>query len=203
MSATMEQSTSPRLSPETRAAQEDSQLMAAAARGDKDAFSGIVSRHLNAIIQFALRYVGRRADAEDVAQEAFIRIWKNAASWQPQGYSVRSWMYRITYNLCIDELRKRKATTSIDDEAALASDDPSDGPDRKLSQAQQQKAVSAALNQLPERQRTAISLCVYHSMSNRDAASVMDISVEALESLLSRGRRTLKKDMLKEKGNEL
>ncbi|MGD8568413.1 MAG: RNA polymerase sigma factor [Gammaproteobacteria bacterium] len=199
----MKQTTSPRMSPEQWAAMDDSQLMLAVAGGDKAAFTEIVTRHLNAMIQFAMRYVGHRADAEDAAQEAFIRMWNKAASWEPQGFSVRSWMYRITYNLCIDELRKRRPVTPIENEAMLPADDPSGEPDNELGQAQQQQAVSAALNQLPERQRTAIALCVYHGMSNRDAASVMDVSVEALESLLSRGRRTLKKLLLEDKGNQL
>jgi RNA polymerase sigma-70 factor (ECF subfamily) len=189
-------------SPSAFAELDDAQLMAAVAHGDKNAFTEFVTRHLNAIIQFAMRYVGRRVDAEDAAQEAFIRMWNNAASWQPQGYSVRSWMYRITYNLCIDQLRKRKFTTAIDDEQTLPSGDEHSEPDNELSRDQRQKAVAAAMNQLPERQRTAISLVVYHSLSNRDAATVMDISVEALESLLARGRRTLKKIVLEQEGNQ-
>ena len=90
--------------------------MVAVARGDKDAFTEIVSRHLNAVIHFAVRYVGHRAEAEDVAQEAFIRIWKHAAKWEPQGFSFRSWLYKITYNLCIDELRKRKPIADVEED---------------------------------------------------------------------------------------
>ena len=176
----------------TLAAQEDSQLIAAVARGDKDAFTEIVSRHLNAVVLFALRYVGRRAEAEDVAQEAFIRIWKNAAKWEPKGFSFRSWLYRITYNLCIDELRKRKPVSDVDEDNL-----PYYGgqPDDDLYRDEQQKKVARALGDLPERQRTAITLSVYQGLSNRDAAQVMEISIEALESLLSRARRTLRKKM--------
>ena len=188
----MEQTISPRTSPNTWAAMEDSQLMEAVAQGDREAFSEIVTRHVNAVINFALRYVGRRTDAEDMAQEAFIRLWKHAASWEPRGFSFRSWIYRITYNLCIDELRKRKPSSSVEDELDLASGDQ---PDDELYRDEQQKKVSLALSALPERQRTAINLCVYQGMTNIDAAAVMDISVEALESLLSRARRTLRKTM--------
>lgn len=166
--------------------------MVAVAQGDKDAFTEIVSRHLNAVIHFALRYVGRRAEAEDVAQEAFIRIWKNAAKWEPKGFTFRSWLYRITYNLCIDELRKRKPVTDVEDEVLPSLGDQ---PDEGLYRDQQQQKVAHALDELPERQRTAITLCVYQGMSNRDAAQVMEISVEALESLLSRARRTLRNKM--------
>lgn len=188
----MELMTSPRTSPANWAAQEDSRLMVAVAQGDKDAFTEIVTRHLNAVIHFALRYVGRRSDAEDVAQEAFIRMWKNAANWEPKGFSLRSWLYRITYNLCIDELRRRKPVTAVNDEDLPASGDQ---PDDGLYRDQQQQKVAIALNDLPERQRTAITLCVYQAMSNRDAAGVMEISIEALESLLSRARRALRNKM--------
>lgn len=187
-----EQIISPRISHETWAALDDSQLMAVVAQGDKGAFTELVSRHLNAVIYFALRYLGRRPDAEDVAQEAFVRLWKHAANWEPKGFSFRSWVYRITYNLCIDELRKRKPETTVEDEVSLASDDQ---PDDDLYRDEQQQKVSTALNELPERQRTAIFLCVYQGLSNRDAAEAMEISVEALESLLSRARRSLKKTM--------
>jgi RNA polymerase sigma-70 factor (ECF subfamily) len=179
-------------SPKAWATQEDSQLMMAVAQGDRDAFTEIVSRHLNAVIHFAMRYVGRRSDAEDVAQEAFIRLWKHAVNWEPKGFSFRSWVYRITYNLCIDELRKRKPVTPVDEELSLTS---TGQPEDDLYETEQQREVALALGQLPERQQTAISLCVYQGLSNRDAADVMDVSVEALESLLSRARRTLRKVM--------
>ncbi|MEJ2180450.1 MAG: RNA polymerase sigma factor [Gammaproteobacteria bacterium] len=186
--------TSPRTSPTNWATLEDGQLIVAVAQGDKDALTEIVSRHLNAVIHFALRYVGHRAEAEDVAQETFIRLWKNAANWEPQGFSFRSWLYRIAYNLCIDELRKRKRkpVTDVGNEELTA---PGDQPDDGLYRAQQQQQVNVVLYELPERQRTAIALCVYQGLSNRDAAQVMEISIEALESLLSRARRTLRNKM--------
>ncbi len=167
--------------------------MMAVAKGDKDAFTEIVTRHLAPLIHFALRYVGRRPDAEDVAQEAFIRLWNNAPNWEEKGFSLRSWIYRITYNLCIDELRKRKPVTSVDDEVSLTAGEQ---PDENLYRNQQQQKVAAALNELPERQRTALVLCVYQGLSNLDAAAVMDISVDALESLLSRARRALRNTMM-------
>ena len=188
----MEPVTSMDTSTATWAVQEDSQLMLAIARGDQGAFTEIVSRHLNAVIHFAWRYLGRRAEAEDIAQEAFIRIWKNAANWEPKGFSFRSWLYRITYNLCIDELRKRKPVTDVEAEELPYHGDQ---PDENLYRNQQQQEVARALEALPERQRTAITLCVYQGLSNRDAAQVLEISVEALESLLSRARRTLRNKM--------
>jgi RNA polymerase sigma-70 factor (ECF subfamily) len=192
MPESMKPSTSPYPSPNVWATQQDGQLMVAVAQGDREAFTELVTRHLTPVVHFAMRYVGRRPDAEDVAQEAFIRLWKHAAEWEEKGFSIRSWIYRITYNLCIDELRKRKPLTPVEDEVILAS---TEQPDEDVYQDQRQRQVAAALKELPERQRTALVLCVYQGLSNQNAATVMDISVEALESLLSRARRMLRNKM--------
>jgi RNA polymerase sigma-70 factor (ECF subfamily) len=191
----MKPSTSPHRSENTWMTEQDSQLMLAVAQGDQAAFTEIVTRHLTPVVNFAWRYVGRRSDAEDVAQEAFIRLWRHAPDWEDQGFSVRSWIYRIAYNLCIDELRKRKPVTPVEDEVSLAS---AEQPDEDLYRDQRQQQVAAALNELPERQRTALVLCVYQGLSNRDAATVLDVSIEALESLLSRARRMLRNKMTEE-----
>jgi len=175
------------------AAQDDQQLMLAIVTGDKNAFTMLASRYLSQIIKFAYRYVGSRSDAEDVAQETLIRLWKHAASWEPQGFSLRSWIYRITYNLCIDEIRKRKPVSELKHENQAVA---TGGPESDVYQDQKSIMVNAALNALPERQRTAINLCVYQALSNQDAADTMGISVEALESLLSRARRNLRKDVM-------
>ena len=183
---------SQRRSTEQWTSQEDYRLMEAIAQGNAGAFTALVKRHINSVVRYALRYVGFHGDAEDIAQETFIRLWKHAANWEQQGFSLRSWLYRITYNLCIDHLRKRKQTTSIDDETSLSS---LEQPDEALVEQQQQQEIKKALASLPERQHSAIILCIYQGLTNIEAAQVMDISVEALESLLSRGRRTLKARM--------
>jgi len=190
---------SSRRSSEHWTSREDYQLMAAIAQGNGGAFTALVTRHINSVVRYALRYVGFHADAEDIAQEAFIRLWKHAANWEQQGFTLRSWLYRITYNLCIDQLRKRKQTIPIDDELSLSSVDQ---PDDALVEHQQQKEIRQALASLPERQRSAILLCVYQGLTNIEAAMVMDISVEALESLLSRGRRTLKSKIQESGGDD-
>ncbi len=173
--------------------QDDQSLMLAIVGGNKNAFTVLAARYLNQIIKFAYRYVGNCTDAEDVAQETLIRLWKHAASWEPQGFTLRSWIYRITYNLCIDEIRKRKPNTELKyDNQAVAEG----GPPSEVYQEQQNQMMLAALNELPERQQTAINLCVYHALSNQDAADTMGISVDALESLLSRARRNLRKDIM-------
>ncbi len=169
---------------------DDAVLMEKIACGDKSAYTEFLTRHLSAIVDFAWRHVGRRVDAEDVAQEAFIRVWSKAPSWRAQGASPRSWLYRVTYHLCIDELRRRHPEASLQDAGDLA--DPGATPEDNLLQQVRVGQVSRALGALRERQRTAITLCAYHDLSNKEAAATLDISIEALESLLSRGRRKLR-----------
>lgn len=178
---------------------QDSSLMALIATGDKIAMSTFVNRYLNSIVNFALRYVGQRCDAEDVAQEAFTRVWTKAAQWKQTEIPARNWLYRITYNLCIDIIRKRKRaneSASQDDLVTCVTPETQLGSSEKLS------ILAQALNTLPERQSTAIELCHYQGLSNREAANAMNITTEALESLLSRGRRKLRELLLTERGTQ-
>lgn len=171
---------------------DDVALMTAIANGDRDAFQVFLSRHLTAVVQFARRYLTSKSDAEDIAQETFFRVWQKASSWTPSGFSPRSWLYRITYNLCIDEIRRRPTTedsTNNTFEHATASLETTIENTSRLEQ------IVHTLMLLPERQQTAISLCALQGLSNKEAAAVMDISIEALESLLSRGRRQLRSQL--------
>jgi len=172
---------------------DDVVLMASIATGDRNAFNTFLSRHLSAVVQFARRYLFNQADAEDIAQETFFRVWQKATTWQPQGHSPRSWLYRIAYNLCIDEIRRRPANdptndTDIDKNVDLESN----SLEKTIEIDSDLKQLTRSLAQLPERQRTALSLCALQGLTNKEAATAMDISVEALESLLSRGRRQLR-----------
>lgn len=167
----------------------DAALMALIASGDRDAFHTFLSRHLTAVVQFARRYLPNQADAEDIAQETFIRVWQKSATWQPQGHSPRSWIYRIAYNLCIDEIRRRPANTPSDENNVCVETDNLEMVMERDSAVNQ---LAQSLKDLPERQRTAISLCALQGLSNKEAAIAMEISVDALESLLSRGRRQLR-----------
>jgi len=172
---------------------DDTSLMASIADGDSIAFNLFLTRHLSAIVQFAKRYLFNLADAEDVAQETFIRVWRKAKTWQHQGHSPRSWLYRIAYNLCIDEIRRKPGSKQIDNEITDMLGDPeSDSVENRAEKESDLNRLLHSLKELPERQRTAISLCALQGLSNKEAAIVMDISVEALESLLSRGRRQLR-----------
>lgn len=172
--------------------------MARIAQGDKLAFSRFLNRHLAAAVNFAMGYIKHPADAEDITQEAFTRVWTKASSWRDVGASPKAWLYRITYHLCIDEIRRRRPTDSADELELVA--DSTSKPDAALLRKQDSAQLAAALDALPERQRTAIVLCALRGFSNKDAALTMDNSVEALESLLCRGRRRLRELMLEPSG---
>ncbi len=168
---------------------DDHELMQRIAEGDRNAFGLLMRRHLPAVMNFNRQYLP--LEAEDVAQEAFIRLWKKAPQWRELGVSPKAWLMKVSYNLCIDELRKRKTETLDDLPMQIA--DPSGSSERFWGARSDLQQQMRALNALPERQRSAIVLSVCSGLNNREAAAVLNISVDALESLLARGRRTLKK----------
>jgi RNA polymerase sigma-70 factor (ECF subfamily) len=176
---------------------DDGALMALIANGDRNAFNTFLSHHLTTVVQFARRYLSNQADAEDIAQETFLRVWKKSATWQPQGHSPRSWIYRIAYNLCIDEIRRRPVIPpSNENDVHMQSDSLEMEMERDSAVSQ----LARSLKDLPERQRTAISLCALQGLSNKEAATAMEISIDALESLLSRGRRQLRARLQQDRG---
>lgn len=137
--------------------------------------------------------LGNRHAAEDAAQETFLRLWRHAPRWRPRGAKFATWLYRVAMNICLDHLRKTKRVAP--EEAAPERADPADRPDDAYFAGEKRFAVDAALARLPARQRMAITLCHFEELSNIEAAEIMDVSVEALESLLARGRRALREDL--------
>src|SRR5262249_8972528 len=133
------------------------------------------------------------AEAEDVAQEAMLRLWQMAGRWREDA-PVGAWLYRGAHNLAIHRIRRRPPTLDVD--AALDPADPAPAPAARPGQRERKAAVEQAIAALPERQRTAITLVHTLEMGNIEAAAAMGISVEALESLLSRGRRALRAALL-------
>lgn len=161
-------------------------------RGDQRAFRELVDRYLNAITRFALRTLGDRAEAEEVAQETFLRLWTSAAEFEPQAQP-KTWLYRIARNQCIDRIRKRR---SHGQEVELSEREAGeDRPSALLLRKQTKVRVEEALATLPERQREAITLVHYEGLSGAEACDVLAVSAEALESLLARGRRALRKHL--------
>ena len=157
-------------------------------RQDRAAFAVLVDRHLEAIHAFNFRFLRNAEDAADLAQEAFLRVWNSAGTYRPGRVKFTTWLHRIARNLCIDLHRRRKNTEPL---TSAVSDD-SLRPDQAPAEQRLAAALAHELAALPERQRTALMLCHHQGMSNRDAALVLGVSVDALESLLARGRRTLR-----------
>lgn len=157
--------------------------------GDPAAVQALVARKLRRVLALAERMLGDAAEAEDVAQEAFFKVWRNAQRWRPGGARFDTWLHRVTLNLCYDRLRRRRERPTAD---LPDSPDPGPAPDRGLLASDVGRRVTEALQALPVRQREAIVLCHYQELGNIEAARVMGVSIEALESLLSRGRRALR-----------
>ncbi len=170
----------------------DETLLARVAEGDETACRVLVDRHLGPIVAFSRRILGDAVEAEDVAQDTFIALWRHAARWRPGEARLSTWLHRVAKNRCIDRLRRR---TAVPLEEAPEPVDPGPGPADELERADVARVVEAAILALPERQRIAVMLCHYQELGNIEAAAAMEVSVEALESLLSRGRRCLRETL--------
>lgn len=176
----------------------DEELMGRIAAGDKRAFDLLAKRHLNRVYSIARVMVKRQADAEDVAQDVFTRLWIYGPKWQDGKSAFTTWLYRIVVNCCNDHLRKNKNTGGEVPED-LASTDPNG--EAILSQRQTEVKVRAALQSLPERQRIAVTLTYFQGLTNPEAAAAMDMHIKALEGLLVRARKTMR-GMLEEERAE-
>ena len=169
----------------------DEALMARVARGDERAYRILARRHLPAMLGLARRILGNAADAEDVAQEAMLRVWTHAPRWQPLA-AFRTWLTRITVNLCLD--RKRRAPW-VALEAAGEIADPAPGATERSEAGERDRRLAAAVAELPARQRTAIVLTYGDGMSNAQVAEILDTTVSAVETLLVRGKQNLRRTL--------
>ena len=174
-----------------KASPSDDALLARTAGGDHAAWGMLVDRHLAAVLRYAGYVLRDDTQAEDVAQDTFIRLAKKASDWKEDSPSLRSWLYRVARNLCIDHMRTRR-TTSIDAAEDIADTHDGSAMERDLDM---ERSVTTALDLLPERQRTAIVLVHFEGLSGTEASAALEISVEAVESLLARARRTLRREL--------
>jgi len=167
---------------------DDDLLMARIAGGDEAAFALLMDRHLSRAVALAQRVTGSRAIADEIAQEAFLRVWTRAAAWQPTA-RVSTWLWRIVMNLALDHMRKARPTPLDDIPEPV---DPGEDPEMATERAALARALDAALGGLPERQSRAVRLCLVDGFSQAEAAAVLEVSEGALESLLVRARRALR-----------
>jgi RNA polymerase sigma-70 factor (ECF subfamily) len=178
----------------------DADLLARVGRGEEQAARELVARKLPRLLALAARLLGRRGEAEEVAQEVFVRAWQQAGRWQPGPARFDTWLHRVALNLCYD----RCAAAMTRPAWTKAMTCPILRRPRKSNstQAGAGDRVAAALAALPVRQREAVVLQYYQEFSNTEAADMMGISVEALESLLARARRTLRARLAGSDGKE-
>lgn len=174
----------------------DEELMKAICLGDQSAYQTIVKQHLTPISHYVFRILGNQKDTEDISQEVFLKLWTNAPKWDGEKAKLTTWLHRIAHNLCIDYLRKhgRVQTQESFEEEAAESEINNEAPNRdKL------KLLNEAIGKLPEKQRSALTLCHYQGFSNKEAAAIMNISVKALESAIARAKRSLINQLIEEK----
>jgi len=166
----------------------DEALLLAYGRGDARAARILVLRLTPWVLAYAARLTGDRAEAEDVAQEAMLRLWRIAPEWRSGEARVTTWLYRVVTNLCTDRLRRRRGT-GLDSLPEPADGAP--GVEARMQDEARARALEAALARLPERQRQAVVLRHLEGLANPEIAEIMEISTEAVESLTARGKRAL------------
>lgn len=167
----------------------DDGLMERVAARDGAAFRTLVDAHAAAVHRLAYRMLGDAAEAEDVAQDAMLRLWEHAARWRAGGPGVGAWLQRVAVNLCLDRLRRRRfgSDAEVPERA-----DPAPLADAAMDATRTAAAARAAVLALPDRQRSAIVLTYYEGLSNQAAADMLELNIKAFESLLLRSRTALR-----------
>lgn len=169
----------------------DAELVTRAAEGDATAYRELVARHAARLHQYALRLTRNAHEAEDILQEAWLRVWQRAGDYEPTA-RVTTWLHRIVHNLAVDKLRVRGRFSELTEEelAPVSTEQPA-----LLEAKRDAQTLRAAIDRLPERQAAALSLVHLSGLSPEEAQEVLGVSAEALESLLSRARRKLKDEL--------
>lgn len=175
--------------PQSEDTRNDAALLAAFAKGDRSAALHLTQRVTPRVMGQAFRMLGNRAEAEDVAQEAMLRLWRIAPEWDADRAQVTTWLYRVVANLCTDRLRKSGRGVALE-----AIEEPADGAPTAVQGIQQEartQALRAALADLPDRQAQAVALRHLEELGNPEIATIMDTNVRTVESLIARGKRGL------------
>jgi RNA polymerase sigma-70 factor, ECF subfamily len=173
---------------------DDQELLALIQAGNHEAFSVLVQRHTERFYRLAYRYLQNKETAEDIVQDAFVKLWEDPARWQVERKNkFTTWFYRIVVNLCLDWQKRKKPLELGDQELSIA--DQRETPDVEMLNNEKQKILENEIAALPERQRTALNLCYDVGLSNQEAADVMGLKLKALQSLVMRAKTTLRERM--------
>lgn len=159
---------------------------------DQAAFDRLLARHLAAVHGYLLRLTQSSADADELTQETFLRVWSKADTYRPNTVQFATWLHRIAHNLCMDQLRRARSEPLDDPDAAL-SEVP--GPEQQAAGHERSARLQRALARLPAEQRAALLLTGLQGLSNQQVAQIMNLGVRAVESLLARARRTLREQV--------
>ena len=172
---------------------EDAELLARSASGDRRAFDRIVARYGPLALRLATRIAPDRESAEDIAQEAMVRIWHRAADFDAGRARFTTWLYRIVFNLCID-LRRRPKPMPLPEHFDMP--DPTAGADEALEQEERRTVLARAMDELTAAQRAALTLVYDEGLSGAEAAEALGVTTKAVERLLARGRAHLRERLL-------
>ena len=171
--------------------------------GEHDAYAEIVTRHTDRFFSLAYRTLQNKSDAEDVVQNAFIKLWQKPNAWDDSKSQFTTWFYRVIVNACHDHIRKHKRHIDVEDESLEVLVEPSQSEQTSLEKNQlvqwQQQSLNLAIKHLPSSQRDAINLAVYLAIPQKEVAEIMGISLKALESLLVRAKRAITASVQKQK----
>lgn len=182
---------------ETLEQQSDESLMERIKKRDHQAFSVLVIRRNEMFYAAAYRMMMNKEEAEDIAQEAFLKLWDRPEIWKSnKGAKFTTWFYRLVMNICIDKLRKKSKSVLVDITDTIK--DEGQTQEQEMIGDEQQQALDLALKSLPEKQLMALNLCFYEGMSNKEAAEIMGVRLKALESLLMRAKAGLKDYLYRE-----
>lgn len=168
----------------------DDALLVLFANGSQAAAQELTRRLMPRVFAQAFHKLRNRADAEDVTQESFMKLWRIAKDWKQDQAKVSTWLYRVVENACIDRLRRKHVSSGLDDLGHEPSD-PSPSVGEKMQDQSRVNALYAAIDLLPERQAIAVRMRHLDEKSNIEIAEILDLSVDAVESLISRAKRSL------------
>lgn len=170
--------------------------MAQVVARDQPAFARLVARHLDSVHRYLTRLTRSPADADELSQETFLRLWQRADSFRPGTARLTTWLHRIAHNLAVDAMRRRPATVDVPapqlQEMIDGMVDPAADPEVLAASERRGQRLEAAIAALPPNQRAALLLCQVQGFANRDAAAILGVSVRSLESLIARARRSLR-----------